>query len=453
MAPRSLAAFLKAARSALAAPASQRQKPLTLVIGNESAGKLSLVLLFYCYPSGILVLTILDLDSLCSAILLAYFRSHTPPHNTSLHVPLCNLPRADLVLRPELQAALAGSSSVPKPESGSKSTSDPQDGVPLDSLITLSELPDDLTADDTQWLLVDHNALTGSLAEHFQSSVAGCIDHHVDEGVVPKHVDNFPRIIETCGSCASLVVEYAKHAWRQLSEKEPDQATDRVLARLALAPILVDTSSLKSANKTTDTDRRAAAVAEAVLGNTSEDKLTFNASYETDSNYNRTAYYDELSRLKNDLSTFTYSDILRKDYKQWAEKTQSGGSLLVGFSTVSQGLGYLLKNIGDKDALLDGLHTHANERNLDIAVIMTVQHDEGGFARQLVLWALNEPAIKAVKEFVDANTEKLGLKQWGDGQLESVESDSGEWRTCWTHRTEFSRKQMAPLLRDAMKSA
>ncbi|KAL1904520.1 Exopolyphosphatase [Sporothrix stenoceras] len=375
MAPRSLAAFLKAARSALTAPASQRPKPLTLVIGNESA----------------------DLDSLCSAILLAYFRSHTPPHNASLHVPLCNLPRADLALRPELQAALAGTSSVPKLKSDSDSTPDTQGGVPLDSLITLSELPDDLVADDTKWLLVDHNALTGNLAKRFQSSVAGCIDHHVDEGVVPTNVYGFPRVIETCGSCASLVVEYAQDAWRQLSEQEPDQTTDRVLARLALAPILVDTSSLKSANKTTDTDRRAAAVAEAVLGVSGEGKSAFNASYETDAEYNRSAYYDELSRLKNDLSTFTYSDILRKDYKQWTEKTRSGGSLTVGFSTVSQGLGYLLKNIGDKNALLDGLYTHAKERNLDIAVIMTVQHDEGGFARQLLLWALNEPAVHAVK--------------------------------------------------------
>jgi exopolyphosphatase len=376
-------------------------------------------------------------------------------------VPLCNLPRADLVLRPELQAALAGSNSVPKLECGSDLTPDTQGGIPLDSLITLSELPDDLTAADTKWLLVDHNALTGSLAKRFQRSVFGCIDHHVDEGVVPipcsQAIGKFPRIIETCGSCASLVVDYALDAWRQLAEQEPDQATDRVLAQLALAPILVDTSNLKSANKTVDIDRRSVAMAEAVLGLTDEKrnndkaKVTFNALYEIDNDYDRTAYYDELSHLKNDLSTFSYSDILRKDYKQWREKTESVGGLTVGFSTVSQGLGYLLKNIGDRDALLAGLEKHAKERNLDIAVIMTVQHDEGGFARQLLLWAWSEPAVKAVKGFVETNTEKLDLKPWGHGQLDNAGKD-GEWRTCWTHRTEFSRKQMAPLLRDAMKS-
>ncbi|ERT03392.1 hypothetical protein HMPREF1624_01706 [Sporothrix schenckii ATCC 58251] len=433
MVPRSLGAFLTAARSALTAPASQRPKPLTIVIGNESA----------------------DLDSLCSAILLAYFRSHTPPHNASLHVPLCNLPRADLVLRPELQAALAGSSPLPKTASGSRPIPSGQGGVPLDSLITLSELPDDLTADVTEWLLVDHNALTGDLAARFQSSVAGCIDHHVDEGVVPAADDKgaFPRVIETCGSCASLVVDYARDAWRQLAEQEPDQATDRVLARLALAPILVDTSNLKSATKTVETDRRSAAVAEGVLGvSKGGDKGPFSTSYDTDSHFDRTTYYEELSRLKNDISTFSYSDVLRKDYKQWRETTGSGGSLTVGFSTISQGLGYVLKNIGDRDALVAGLETHAKERNLDIAVIMTVQHDDGGFARQLLLWALNEPAVKAAKGFVEANSEKLDLKPWGDGLLDGAEED-GQWRACWTHRTEFSRKQMAPLLRDAMKAS
>ena len=45
-----------------------------------------------------------DLDSLCSALLFAYFRTHTPPH--TLHIPLSNLPRADLALRPELNAVL-----------------------------------------------------------------------------------------------------------------------------------------------------------------------------------------------------------------------------------------------------------------------------------------------------------------------------------------------------------
>ena len=366
-------------------------------------------------------------------------------------MPLCNLGRQDLVLRPELQAALSGSSSSSKTSS---------QGVPLDSLITLTELPDDLAADDTRWLLVDHNALTGSLATRFQQSVVGCIDHHVDEGVVPQldataanNADQAPRIIETCGSCASLVVDYAKDAWRQLAEQEPDETTDRILAHLALAPILIDTTNLKSANKTVEVDRRAASVAESVLRVAGEQAgALFSAAYKGDSGYDRTAFFDELSRLKTDLSALSYGDILRKDYKEWREKTSSDGSYLTtGFSSVAQGMGYLLDNIGDRKVLLDGLRAHARERNIDLAAVMTVQHDEGGFARQLLLWAFTEKAAAAARLFVETNRESLDLKPWGDGQLDST-FEKGEWRTCWTHGTKFSRKQVAPLVRDAMKS-
>ena len=46
-----------------------------------------------------------DLDSLCSAIVLAYLRTHSPPH--TLHIPISNLPRDDLSLRPEMAAVLS----------------------------------------------------------------------------------------------------------------------------------------------------------------------------------------------------------------------------------------------------------------------------------------------------------------------------------------------------------
>ncbi|CAK7265447.1 Exopolyphosphatase [Sporothrix epigloea] len=417
MPPRSLGAFLKAARSALTAPASQRPSPLTIVVGNESA---------------------------------AYFHSHTPPLIASLHVPLCNLERQDLVLRPELQAALSGS--------WSKSNTSAQ-GVTLDSLITLTDLPADLSAADTRWLLVDHNALTGSLAKRFQTSVVGCIDHHVDEGVVPLPVDDAadkpPRIIETCGSCASLIVDYTKDAWHHLAEYEPDEDTDRILAHLALAPILIDTTNLKSVNKTVDLDRQAASVAESILlaassSSRKANETPFQPAYKGDSGYDRTVFFDTLSHLKSDLSTFSYGEILRKDYKQWREKTSSGAYLTCGISSVAQGLGYLLERIGDREALLDALLTHAREKELELAAVMTVQHGEGGLVRQLLLWAFTKEAVKAAKGFVETNHENLNLKPWDGGLLDCTEAEAeaevqGEWRTCWTHDTKFSRKQVAPL--------
>lgn len=335
----------------------------------------------------------------------------------------------------------------------------------MDSLITLTELPADLAAADTRWLLVDHNALTGNLAERYQTSVVGCIDHHVDEGVVPLPVDDAadkpPRIIETCGSCASLIVDYAKDAWHHLIEYEPDDDTDRILAHLALAPILIDTTNLKSVNKTVDLDRQAASVAESILlaASSSSRKANdtpFQPAYMGDSGYDRTAFFDTLSHLKTDLSAFSYGEILRKDYKQWKERTNSGDYLICGISSVAQGLGYLLESIGDRETLLDALLTHARERELELAAVMTVQHGEGGLVRQLLLWAFTKEAVKAAKNFIETNRENLNLKPWGGGLLDCTEADAevkGEWRTCWTHDTKYSRKQVAPLVRDAMKSA
>ncbi|OAA66549.1 exopolyphosphatase [Niveomyces insectorum RCEF 264] len=437
--PRSFAAFLSAARSALAAPAGQRPTPLTFVVGNESA----------------------DLDSLCSALLLAYFRSHTPPHHV-LHIPLSNLARADLRLRPELHAALAGGMPGAGSGNNSGSGSGGADEVALESLLTLSDLPADLTAADSRWILVDHNALTGDLATRFAASVVGCIDHHVDEGVVPTAATTTtteslppPRIIERCGSCASLVVEHSRDAWRALAANSPDAATDRVLARLALAPILVDTANLQSASKTTDVDRQAVAVAESFLqpgGDGSSRSVDVSAG--DGRAYDRTQFYNELSRRKNDIAGLTYDELLRKDYKQWREGNVHSG-LTLGMATVVQGMGYLLAHTGDQDALLTSLRAFARQRQLDLVAVMTVQHDEeGGFGRQLLLWAFTPRAVRAAQTFAAAQQAMLGLASWEDGRLDdNTDGGAEEWRTCWQQtRTEYSRKQVAPYLREAMRS-
>ncbi|EPE06578.1 exopolyphosphatase [Ophiostoma piceae UAMH 11346] len=450
MPPRSLAAFLKAARAALNTPAARRPSPLTIVVGNESA----------------------DLDSLCSAVLAAYFRSHTPQHNAAdtLHIPLSNLRREDLKLRPELAAALSSTSS-------SKQTSDAP-GISLDSLITLSDLPEDLTAADTRWLLVDHNALTGELARRFSSSVIGCIDHHVDEGSVPlpDASKGFgPRVIEKAGSCASLVInEFSastamaadtadmtalKYIWSRLAAEEPDVETDRTLARLTLAPILIDTSNLKSPSKTVDIDRQSTSLAEAVLGVTAGGNAPL-FPYDKDPEYERTVFFEELSRLKDDISKLSYNDILRKDYKQWHEEPSTATSgqtpLALGMSTVVQGFDYLLNEIGDNETLFEELRAFAKHRDLDIAAIMTVQTDKkAGFGRQLLIWAFNERATRAMRIFVGTNTERLQLAPWGDGKLDKgIATEPNEWRACWTQGSlEYSRKQLAPYLREAMRSS
>lgn len=340
-----------------------------------------------------------------------------------MHIPLANIPREDLPLRPELSKALKKA------------------GVRAEDLLTLSDLEEvvkthGLEPQDTRWLLVDHNALTGTLAERFGSRVVGCVDHHEDEGVVAQDTGDEPRVLRKTGSCMSLVVEYCQDAWDTLSKasghEEGDADLDSQLARVALAPILIDTNNLKSKAKTTPTDIKVVELLEAKIGDQGK--------------FDRKKYHKKLSKLKEDISQFSYRDNFRKDFKSWTE-----AGLVLGTSSIPQGFKYMLENIGDKESLLRDFHAFAQDKKLDIAAIMTSSaKDDGVFKRNLLVWALNEKAVKAVERFVEAQKENLGLEPFhhidlsgGDGQQEV--------RYCWNqHQTGNSRKQLAPMLRSAM---
>ncbi|KAI8629568.1 exopolyphosphatase-like protein [Xylariaceae sp. FL1651] len=489
MPPRaSLKTFLATARAALTAPPSKRPTPLTLVVGNEAA----------------------DLDSLCSALLLAYFRTYAPPagrvatgagsseissgtgsRNASagtLHIPVCHLYRADLALRPEFAAVLRDADVkgedvftledvLPPPPppphdtdnsvAGGRESTDrvEEEGVKKGEI---------LHPEDTRWLLVDHNAMTGQLGKIFGSHVAGCVDHHADEDAVPRDAEI--RVIEKSGSCASLVVEQCAEIWDALStvddtpppqgesrseSKSETAKIDAQLARLALGPVLIDTSNLGDRNKTTAHDERAVAVAESRIARYAEGSGGGAGSEEK---YDRDAFFARLAALKEDLSDMTFRDVFRKDYKEW-----SVDGLHLGTSSVPQGFGYLVdqKAGGDSDAFVEELGKWGSEKDsfgkegekIDLVVVLTGFKDKDGqFRRELLVWARTEIGVKAARAFESAHKENLKLGTWGDGKLDLDGKRDGkgkgesEWRRCWTQRAvEHSRKQIAPMLRDALE--
>ncbi|KAK7418958.1 Exopolyphosphatase [Neonectria punicea] len=380
-----LQAFLATARKALATPAAQRTAPLTFVVGNESA----------------------DLDSLSSAVVYAYIRTNSPPH--TLHIPLSNLPRVDLGLRTEMAAVLSAA------------------GLGPADLLTLSELPD-LDPDDTRWMLVDHNCLTGSLNK-FAGRIVGCIDHHADEGVIAQSVK--PRVVEPCGSCMSLVVDETRHAWDALSKEVEDGdavAEDEKLAKIGLASILSDTINLTAKEKVRDKDPKAVAFLRAKI---------------RDPSFDRTRYFDDISAVKEDISGLNFRDIFRKDYKEWDE-----AGLKLGISCSVQGFDYLVDKAGGAVPLLDDLADWTRERGLDVASLMTTSHPDGQFQRHLLVWGLTDEGKAAVERFRKIR-DKLELETWGNGAL-----DDGAVRGAWRqHNLGASRKQVAPLLREALKKS
>ena len=349
----------------------------------------------------------IDLDSLCSAVVFAYLRSCVAPHIQ--HIPLSNLPQADLKLRTEMTAVLKHA------------------GLNPSDLVTLSDLPD-LEPEDTTWYLVDHNALTGPLRKYSQQ-VAGCVDHHVDEGAVRK--DAKPRVIETTGSCMSLIIRETAKAWDDLSSQKmaddsSTQLEDRKLAMLALAPILIDTINLTEKNKVRPPDTEAVSYL--------QEKLQ-------DPAFNSTKYWEEISAVKEDISDLSFHDIFRKDYKEWVD-----GGIKLGISCVVQNFDYLLEKAdGSSQCLIDNFEAWVKEKDLDLASIMTTSHPNEEFQRHLLVWGVNGKGKAALDKFVEISS-NLKLEPWGNGRLDE-EKTRFTWRQ---HDLASSRKQVAPILRDAM---
>lgn len=296
-------------------------------------------------------------------------------------------------------------------------------GLTPSDLLTLTELPADIAEADTRWLLVDHNSLTGPLSR-YADRVSGCIDHHVDEKAVPAGAS--PRVIETCGSCMSLIVDETRATWEGLAREEQAK-----LARLGLAAILVDTTNLTSEDKTCAKDR------------SSTDFLEDKVRAVEGGKYSRDAYHKEISDYKEDISKLNFRDILRKDYKEW---TDAGVKL--GVAAVVQGLDYLVeeKAAGSVDKFLEATAGWADERELDWVVTMTTSHPGGEFQRHLFAWGRTPKGVEAMREFLAPGTDELQLETYRDGRL-----DGGDERRAWRqHKLSASRKQVAPIMRDAM---
>jgi len=340
-------------------------------------------------------------------------------------VPLSNLPYADLSLRPELLPVLSHANLKPN------------------DLITLSDLATSsshIPPEKTKWILVDHNALQGELGALYGSRVTGCIDHHDEENKVPKNCSEEPRLVRKSGSCSSLVVEYCKEAWDSLAEKsksdyDNEKLWNAQLARLAIAPILIDTANLTFESKTTTADVDAVKYLEHFIAG------------QEGSNYDTAEYFKQILEAKEDIGGISLPDILRKDYKQWNEVA----SMKLGVSCVVKDISYLVEKAGSQEKFFEAVKDFAKERRLSICSVMTTSHPNNVFKRELLVWALDKKATAAAKKFAADAEKRLGLAEWKNGSLDL--DGEGEFRCCWwQHRVENSRKQVAPLLRTSLAS-
>jgi exopolyphosphatase len=363
-----------------------------------------------------------DLDSICSALVLAYLRTHTSPIG-SLYIPLSNLPRADLALRPELIPVL------------SRANLQPSDLITLSDLPPLNTIASKLPPENTRWILVDHNAMRGQLDKIYGKRIAGCIDHHAEENAVPKDCGEQPRVVRKCGSCMTLVIEFCKDAWDGIARDNHKEAEvwNRQLAQVALGPILIDTSNMTNKAESTPADADAIEYLESWLKS------------DPDSKYNRDDYYSVIAEAKQDIGDLSLPDIFRKDYKQYG----GDGSLNLGITSIVRGMEFLIRKAGGKEQFLEAVKGFAKEKDLSIFLLMTKSNPKGQFARELLVWASDAKGVASAKKFEADSTDALGLKRWEDASLD-IDGDK-QWLRCWwQERVENSRKQVAPLLRTAI---
>jgi exopolyphosphatase len=159
-----------------------------------------------------------------SALSLAYLEQLKS--DTISYIPLLNIPREDLSLRGDIVWAFN------------------RFGVDNTNLVFVSDL--DLEKDQSDIILVDHNALASSQL-FLNSRIIGIYDHHKDENTF---LTVLPRVIEPIGSCCSLIVS-------QWMRSNLTQYLSTDISMLLLSAILIDTINLEeSFGRTTDKDKK-----------------------------------------------------------------------------------------------------------------------------------------------------------------------------------------------------
>ncbi|KAK5950075.1 Exopolyphosphatase [Knufia fluminis] len=429
-------------------------KHVTLVLGNPSC----------------------DLDSFICAFALSYFYNSRPNatrhHKNPIYVPVLNLPYIETEdlwrLRPEFGVAIRGAFDGLTPQSKLEQTQEAvearrrREKTLLEQLVTVHELANNektlpslrhafQTSDrykseesheKVDVILVDHNApaIETITDEDIRArfDVVGCIDHHVEENYVPKQAT--PRVIKLgIGSCTSLVTEHLRNInlWTAHEDHKKLPGFTQ-MSRLALTPILIDTWNLKApGDKCSDLDREQVAFLDPQTGDDFDREDLFHQA--------QTAKYESLNLLR-------MQEIFARDYKSYAEELEDGSVYNIGIASVFEDLEWLSKHAKGKQELVQELVKYAQhgEKVLEVFGLLT----KSGDRKQVAICSFGEAGRKAITIF-ENSAKELQLKDWTEDDTLSKQLDEqvgpGAWKIWWMGDISKSRKQVAPLLRNALK--
>ncbi|OAL38078.1 hypothetical protein AYO20_02530 [Fonsecaea nubica] len=466
-----------------------------------------------------------DLDSFVSAVVTAFCYNIAGNGAVSskrpAYIPVLNLPsvRSSELwrLRPEFGVAIRLASGE-APDTVGKEGSEQGKTDALNEIVTIADIkadkgsalhrlfyessknPETQQQDSTakqSLFLVDHNAPSipglSDEAGAARFTVTGCIDHHVDEHYVSQDAD--PRIVTTgIGSCTSLVVTHLRKQgiWPCPTSRQSDeqnQTTPQIdpealsqLSKLALAPILIDTSNLRAkGDKCSDTDREVARFLESAIATSTAQirggmSQTRSGSAGGGAEWDRDAFFSCISAAKaNSLDLLTMQEVFDRDYKAWTERTATAGGnastgtntgkgkeINIGISSLVKPLSWLVAHAGDADALLAEIEAFATDDARQLGVFCMLTRTGDG-RKEVAVLVLDDAAKGAVDAFETKSRDELRLAEWaaedggGGGTARLVEAlkkkwaEKGKWKIWWMGDTTKSRKQVGPLLREAVR--
>ena len=407
------------------------------------------------------VITI-DLDTIASALGYAWYQAQYPAQDDHRKmIALVPTPRADFSLRPENIHALALADI----------------SHPFMELLCPEDLP--VPHKFTDYALVDHNILSARYSSP-DARVVAIIDHHNDEG---KYRDTaYPRIIEKCGSCASLVTSL------YISRSTSDNRTQILpeLAALLLSAITIDTKGLRKGGDAVEIDRTAAtwllpyakkapAIASTPEGKTPDDPGTREISGDPLIR----SLEDTLNSKKTAVSNLSTRDLLRRDYKQSTFQPSSSssqnttGTIQAGLSTVPLSMSTFFKS--DLASVAADIVEWMEERSLSILGVLMTYRNKNDKKRRKQLWIVDErnhnnglslALFHGLEIEQTFSLERVGITWYADGSKDdndneddhkgeapssSVESslfkDGFVSRAYKQNNKDASRKQIAPILK------
>ncbi len=329
-----------------------------------------------------------DLDSMASSIVYAYYLQTFNNDETSIYIPLINIPGADFKLRTEAVYLFNEAE------------------INIKNLLFTDEIniEEISKTGKLSFILVDHNRISPALSS-YKNNVIEVIDHHKDEEIYSKSITT----IEATGSCATLIAE-------KIIKNNADFIDDKIALLLA-GTILLDTVNFApDAKRATDKD---ISKAEYLI-----DKYSFD----------REKLFTKLQFEKFNTSSLSTTDLLRKDYKEW----ELGGKKC-GFSSALLPVSDWIKK--DK-SIASNIHDYFKRKKLDILFIM-IAYTEPEFTRELILFSDDEKLRKNIIKCM--NDLKLEV-------IKGVKNPDNRTEIFAQKNAAYSRKKLQPVIQEFLEA-